>query len=140
MKYVLSQETQTPTPKTANADCWVKHFSYSLKVEVLFFIPPPHPQDSKNLIQPWSVIQREEKERFLRELQDSVECPVCFSIPRTPPVPCCQNGHVICTRCKEKVEVCPTCRIPMSNCVSQVTYRTHYILTPSTNEMKLTPC
>ncbi|XP_023332260.1 uncharacterized protein LOC111704281, partial [Eurytemora carolleeae] len=64
--------------------------------------------------------QREEKERFLRELQDSVECPVCFSIPRTPPVPCCQNGHVICTRCKEKVEVCPTCRIPMSNCVSQV--------------------
>ncbi len=58
--------------------------------------------------------------RFLRELQESVECPVCFSIPRCPPVPCCQNGHVICAKCKEKVDVCPTCRIPMTNCVSQV--------------------
>lgn len=66
------------------------------------------------------VSQRQENERFLRELQESVECPVCFSVPRAPPVPCCQNGHVICTRCKEKVEHCPTCRIPMTNCVSQV--------------------
>lgn len=64
--------------------------------------------------------QRLENERFLRELQESVECPVCFSIPRAPPVPCCQNGHVICAKCKDKVEVCPTCRIPMVNCVSQV--------------------
>ena len=43
-------------------------------------------------------LQRQENERFLRELQESVECPVCFSVPRAPPVPCCQNGHVICTR------------------------------------------
>ena len=49
--------------------------------------------------------QRKEAETFLRELQESVECPVCFSIPRAPPVPCCQNGHVICGKCKEKVEV-----------------------------------
>ena len=49
--------------------------------------------------------QRREAETFLRELQESVECPVCFSIPRAPPVPCCQNGHVICGKCKEKVEV-----------------------------------
>ena len=64
--------------------------------------------------------QRKEAESFLRELQESVECPVCFSIPRAPPVPCCQNGHVICAKCKEKVEVCPTCRVTMTNCVSQV--------------------
>lgn len=49
--------------------------------------------------------QRLAAERFLAELQESVECPVCFSIPRAPPVPCCQNGHVICSKCKEKVEV-----------------------------------
>ena len=49
--------------------------------------------------------QKREAETFLRELQESVECPVCFSIPRAPPVPCCQNGHVICGKCKEKVEV-----------------------------------
>ena len=67
--------------------------------------------------------QRKEAESFLRELQESVECPVCFSIPRAPPVPCCQNGHVICAKCKEKVEVCPTCRVTMTNCVSQVLLR-----------------
>ena len=49
--------------------------------------------------------QRREAESFLKELQESVECPVCFSIPRAPPVPCCQNGHVICSKCKDKVEV-----------------------------------
>merc|ERR1719341_3252534 len=64
--------------------------------------------------------QRREAESFLKELQESVECPVCFSIPRAPPVPCCQNGHVICGKCKDKVEVCPTCRVTMTNCVSQV--------------------
>merc|ERR1719452_116106 len=64
--------------------------------------------------------QRREAESFLKELQESVECPVCFSIPRAPPVPCCQNGHVICSKCKDKVEVCPTCRVTMTNSVSQV--------------------
>merc|ERR1719367_482152 len=64
--------------------------------------------------------QRSEAETFLRELQESVMCPVCLSIPRQPPVPCCQNGHVICIKCKERVEVCPTCRVTMTNCVSQV--------------------
>ena len=49
--------------------------------------------------------QRTEAETFLRELQESVMCPVCLSIPRQPPVPCCQNGHVICSKCKERVEV-----------------------------------
>ncbi len=49
--------------------------------------------------------QRTEAEAFLRELQESVMCPVCLSIPRQPPVPCCQNGHVICAKCKERVEV-----------------------------------
>jgi len=65
-------------------------------------------------------LQTQEKDRFLKELQESVECPVCFSIPRAPPVPCCSNGHVICNKCKDKVEVCPTCRVPMTNCVNQV--------------------
>ena len=50
-------------------------------------------------------LQRTEAEAFLRELQESVMCPVCLSIPRQPPVPCCQNGHVICAKCKDRVEV-----------------------------------
>jgi len=66
------------------------------------------------------VSHRRERETFLAELQESVVCPVCFSIPRAPPVPCCSNGHVICNKCKDKVDVCPTCRVAMTNCVSQV--------------------
>ena len=75
-------------------------------------------------------LQRDQAETFLRELQETVGthahtcsynyispvfspsdtciqvmCPVCLSIPRQPPVPCCQNGHVICAKCKERVEV-----------------------------------
>lgn len=57
---------------------------------------------------------------FLKELTESVECPVCFNIPRKPPVDCCMNGHVICSRCRGKLESCPKCRIPLTNCVSQV--------------------
>jgi len=64
--------------------------------------------------------QKQENEKFIKDLQKSVECPVCLSIPRAPPVPCCQNGHVICSKCREKVDVCGICRITMTNCVSQV--------------------
>ena len=65
--------------------------------------------------------QRREAETFLRELQESVECPVCFSIPRAPPVPCCQNGHVICGKCKEKVEV-RNIRAQSSPAAAQIRY------------------
>lgn len=47
-------------------------------------------------------VNREHKD-FLKDLRESVECPVCFNIPRSPPVPCCKNGHFICQRCKSKV-------------------------------------
>ncbi|TRY67653.1 hypothetical protein TCAL_05861, partial [Tigriopus californicus] len=50
----------------------------------------------------------------------SVECPVCYNVPRVAPVPCCSNGHVICQRCKAKLENCPTCRVRLTDCVSQI--------------------
>ena len=38
--------------------------------------------------------------KLLQDLHDFVECPVCFNVPRLPPVTCCRNGHLICNRCR----------------------------------------
>jgi len=61
---------------------------------------------------------REELERItkkyedlVKKLRDKVECPVCFDVPRKPPVPVCPNGHVVCVRCARAE--CPTCRVKM---------------------------
>ncbi|XP_072474401.1 E3 ubiquitin-protein ligase siah2-like [Notamacropus eugenii] len=37
------------------------------------------------------------------------ECPVCFSYVQ-PPILQCQDGHLLCNPCREKVSSCPTCR------------------------------
>lgn len=60
------------------------------------------------------------QDKLLKELSSSVECPVCYNVPRVAPVPCCSNGHVICQRCKAKLENCPTCRVRLTDCVSQI--------------------
>ncbi|XP_023218804.1 E3 ubiquitin-protein ligase SIAH1-like [Centruroides sculpturatus] len=38
-----------------------------------------------------------------------LECPVC-SERATPPISLCFNGHIICPRCRDRVQRCPTCR------------------------------
>jgi E3 ubiquitin-protein ligase SIAH1 len=43
-------------------------------------------------------------ETLLRDL----ECPVCLEY-MVPPITLCNNGHDICSTCREKVEECPTC-------------------------------
>ena len=48
---------------------------------------------------------------LVRKLRDKVECPVCFEVPKSAPVPVCPNGHVVCVRCAR--EECPTCRVRM---------------------------
>ena len=48
---------------------------------------------------------------LVRKLRDKVECPVCFDVPRSAPVPVCPNGHVVCVKCVR--DVCPTCRVRM---------------------------
>jgi E3 ubiquitin-protein ligase SIAH1 len=54
------------------------------------------------------------------QLAKSVECPVCFLVPRTVPVPCCPVGHVICTTCRGKMDSCPICRREFGDNVSSV--------------------
>ena len=39
-----------------------------------------------------------------------MECPVCLTIPRSLPIPCCPAGHILCRSCRARVLHCPTCR------------------------------
>ena len=54
---------------------------------------------------------------MMREVRAKMECPVCLTIPRDGPPPCCPRGHIVCTGCFEQIRegqgVCPTCREPM---------------------------
>ena len=59
-------------------------------------------------------------EQLLEDLRSVVQCPVCYDTPRTLSVPCCRNGHVLCRSCERQCSLCPTCRVPLTNCVSRV--------------------
>jgi len=58
-------------------------------------------------------------EKISKEQQRLVECPVCLTMPREDKaVPCCPQGHFVCTPCKDQLTRqgkldCPTCRMPM---------------------------
>ena len=49
-----------------------------------------------------------------------LECRVCMQY-MVPPIKLCTNGHNICSKCKERVQCCPTCRADFSEarCLAQ---------------------
>uniref|UniRef100_A0A6P7GJS5 RING-type E3 ubiquitin transferase n=1 Tax=Diabrotica virgifera virgifera TaxID=50390 RepID=A0A6P7GJS5_DIAVI len=49
-----------------------------------------------------------------KDLQRELECPICFSYLQ-PPIRMCIKGHSICSTCRNKLTVCPTCRSTFSN-------------------------
>jgi hypothetical protein len=51
----------------------------------------------------------------LPEIEEMVECPVCFQVPESPPIYQCGNGHILCKTCKARLTDCPTCRQPLGN-------------------------
>ena len=56
--------------------------------------------------------------KIVKKLRQLVECPVCLSMPREGPVPCCVKGHIVCCPCLNRLRGegrlgCPTCREPM---------------------------
>lgn len=54
---------------------------------------------------------RDRRETRLQvEIESVVECPVCYTIPRHLPIPCCPAGHILCQICRARVLHCPTCR------------------------------
>ncbi|CAK1599777.1 unnamed protein product [Parnassius mnemosyne] len=45
----------------------------------------------------------------LLNLEDLLQCPVCYEIP-TGQIFQCNEGHHVCGRCKARLDVCPVCR------------------------------
>jgi len=48
------------------------------------------------------------------DLTSLFDCPVCFDYV-FPPILQCQNGHLVCSNCRQKLSCCPTCRVPISS-------------------------
>lgn len=49
-----------------------------------------------------------------RDLMDELECPVCYE-QMMPPINQCVNGHSICSVCRARIVICPTCKGNMSD-------------------------
>jgi len=68
------------------------------------------------------VEQLKKKLKFEEEkidyLKKTVECPICFEVPRKGPVFTCPNGHLVCQKCKR--DSCPVCREAMGDSKSLV--------------------
>ena len=60
-------------------------------------------EESKNKVEREKIKVEDEKIRFEAKLQKLVECPVCLTLPRNGPVPCCANGHLVCSPCLGKL-------------------------------------
>lgn len=45
----------------------------------------------------------------LPDLDDLLQCPVCYEIP-SGQIFQCNEGHHVCGRCKMRLDVCPVCR------------------------------
>ena len=43
-------------------------------------------------------------------LRKALECPVCLETPKAGPLYQCENGHILCSGCIDKVQECPQCR------------------------------
>jgi len=54
--------------------------------------------------------------RLVSSLQNLMECPICFEIPKKAPIPCCRNGHLMCSSCLGNSEIreCPACKVAMN--------------------------
>ena len=48
-----------------------------------------------------------------QDLEESLECPICFQIPQSAPIYQCENGHMICNSCHQRLTICPSCRKPL---------------------------
>ncbi|XP_034840964.1 uncharacterized protein [Maniola hyperantus] len=55
------------------------------------------------------VEKAEVKPESLLNLDDLLQCPVCYEIP-TGQIFQCNEGHHVCGRCKMRLDVCPVCR------------------------------
>lgn len=65
----------------------------------------------------------------------AIECPVCFNTI-TKPFTQCQNGHLLCLRCRARSERCPICRDRYSVVKCLLAEQVIKILRPCTSQIK----
>ena len=61
-----------------------------------------------------TTLDNKDKKRYflaLDEIQDALECVVCLDLPKDDQVYQCENGHILCNICREKLTNCPFCRV-----------------------------
>jgi hypothetical protein len=46
-----------------------------------------------------STVEPEPSGATVEDIRDSLECPVCYSVPSNSPIYQCHNGHLICKDC-----------------------------------------
>ena len=49
--------------------------------------------------------------RQIQELEEELECPVCFVVTTTAPIYKCPEDHLMCRDCRPKLSKCPECRV-----------------------------
>lgn len=50
-------------------------------------------------------------EKLIKDVENELECPVCFEIASQAPIFRCEEDHLICSNCREKMVCCPVCRV-----------------------------
>ena len=66
--------------------------------------------DCFTMMKGYNLLSSMDEDSLLTKIEASLECPICFTIPRETPVPCCEAGHIVCKTCRLKIEKCPICR------------------------------
>jgi predicted amidophosphoribosyltransferase len=50
----------------------------------------------------------------IKQLNELLECPVCFVVPTSGPLKTCKNGHMVCSSCEPNLtNGCPVCQQPI---------------------------
>lgn len=73
-----------------------------------FFRKPDGPQASTSSIS--------KTDQVLREVLDTLDCPVCLEFLKTP-IYMCESGHDLCSLCRTKLPlpICPLCNTSITN-------------------------
>jgi len=58
------------------------------------------------------LAKQPENKGLTDEMMETMECPVCYKLPRGE-VHQCYRGHHMCSDCRAKLTDCPTCREPL---------------------------
>lgn len=57
---------------------------------------------------------------FQEQVEEILQCPCCFNIPREQPISSCSAGHLVCERCRPNITFCPICRGSLMYCTNTV--------------------